>query len=320
MDMLHTPLIAVTEGGSSALKSVTIATALLSLLMLVPIHATAVVNVLACEPEWASLAEAIGGDKVKVTSATTPLQDPHRIEARPSLIARARSADLLVCSGLELETGWLPILVQQSGNSRLTAGQPGWFEAGSQVPRIEQPGRLDRSDGDVHPGGNPHVHMDPRNIARLAPLLATRLGEIDPAGKAFYQSRQAEFTARWNAAIQRWEQRAAPLKGLGVVVHHRNMSHLLNWLGLREIGALEPKPGIEPSAAHLSSLLAQLQAQPARMVVRAAYQDARASEWIADRAKIPAVMLPYTVGGTEGAKDLFGLFDDTLERLLAAIK
>lgn len=284
----------------------------------VPAHAA--VNVLACEPEWAALAQALGGDKVKVTSATTPLQDPHRIEARPSLIARARNADLLVCSGLELEVGWLPILLQQSGNSKIAQGQPGHFEAGSVLPRIEAPARVDRSEGDVHPGGNPHVHMDPRNIARLAPLLSSRLADIDPANKAFYQSTQADFSSRWSAAVARWDQRAAPLKGAGVIVHHKNMSHLLNWLGMREVGALEPKPGIEPSAAHLSSLLAQLQSQPAKMVIRAAYQDARASEWVAERAKIPAVMLPYTVGGSERAKDLFDLFDDTLDRLLRALK
>lgn len=283
-------------------------------------QAGATVNVLACEPEWAALAQAVGGDKVKVTSATTPLQDPHRIEARPSLIARARNADLLVCSGLELEVGWLSILLQQSANAKIAPGQPGYFEAGPLLPRIELPARVDRSEGDVHPGGNPHVHLDPRNVARLAPMLATRLGDIDPASKAYYQATAADFSARWAAAMARWEQRAAVLKGVGVIVHHKNMTHLLNWLGMRELGALEPKPGIEPSAAHLSSLLSQLQSQPAKMVLRAAYQDSRASEWIAERAKISAVMLPYTVGGTDRAKDLFALFDDTLDRLLGALK
>ena len=282
------------------------------------LQAGATVNILACEPEWAALAQAVGGDKVKVSSATTSLQDPHRIEARPSLIARARNADLLVCSGLELEIGWLPILLQQSANPKIAPGQFGHFEAGPLLPRIELPARVDRSEGDVHPGGNPHVHLDPRNIARLVPLLAARLGDIDAPNKAYYQATAADFSSRWTTAITRWEQRAAPLKGVGVVVHHKNMSHLINWLGMREQGALEPKPGIEPSAAHLSSLLSQLSSQPAKMVLRAAYQDARASEWIAERAKIPAVMLPYTVGGTDQARDLFALFDDTLDRLLGA--
>ncbi len=282
--------------------------------------AFATVNILACEPEWASLAGEIGGDKVKVTSATTALQDPHRIEARPSLIARTRNADLLVCTGLELETGWLPVLLQQSGNGRIMPGQPGYFEAGSFVPRLEVPSHVDRSQGDVHAAGNPHIQQDPRNIARVADALARRLSEIDSANAAFYQARYKDFSGRWTAAMKKWEQQGAPLKGTAVVVHHKNMTYLLNWLGMREVGTLEPKPGVEPSAAHLSELVNQLQRQPAKMVIRGAYQDARPSEWLAEHAHIPAVMLPFTVGGSDAAKDLFGLFDDSIRRLLEASK
>ncbi|MEP7084609.1 MAG: zinc ABC transporter substrate-binding protein [Betaproteobacteria bacterium] len=289
-----------------------------ALLLFFTAHGNAALNVLACEPEWAALAQELGGDKVKTSSATTALQDPHRIEARPSLIARARNADLLLCTGLELEVGWLPILLQQSGNARIAPGQPGYFEAGALVPRLEIPTKLDRSDGDIHPGGNPHIQTDPRNIARVAEALAKRLAEIDPANAPLYQSRYAEFAARWRAAIAKWEQQAAPLRGIAVVEHHKNLDYLIDWLGLREVGTLEPKPGIEPSAAHLGELVAQLQKQPAKMVLRAAYQDARAADWLSARAKIPAVMLPFTVGGSERAKDLFGLFDDTIARLLEA--
>ena len=282
--------------------------------------ANAALNILACEPEWAALAQEIGGDKVKATSATTALQDPHRIEARPSLIARTRNADLLICTGLELEVGWLPILLQQSGNAKIAPGQPGNLEAGPLVPRLEIPTRLDRSDGDVHPGGNPHIQGDPRNIARVADALARRMAALDPANAAFYQSRYTDFSGRWNAAVANWEQQAGSLKGMTVVLHHKNLNYVLDWLGMREVGTLEPKPGIEPSAAHLSELLAQLQRQPAKIILRAAYQDARASEWLSERAKIPAVMLPLTVGGSDRAKDLFGLFDDTIARLLGAAK
>lgn len=291
-----------------------------ALLCLAALPAHAALNVLACEPEWAALAQELGGDKVKTSSATTALQDPHRVEARPSLIARTRNADLLICSGLELEVGWLPILLQQSGNAKIAPGQPGNLEAGPLVQRLEVPTRLDRSDGDVHPGGNPHIQGDPRNVALVADTLVKRLAEVDPPNAAFYQARYKDFSARWSAAIAKWEQQAAPLKGVAVVVHHKNMSYMLNWLGMREVGALEPKPGIEPSAAHLGELVAQLQRQPAKMVLRAAYQDDRASEWLSEHAKIPAVMLPFTVGGTDRAKDLFGLFDDTIARLLGAVK
>jgi zinc/manganese transport system substrate-binding protein len=291
-----------------------------SALALLALPSFAALNVLACEPEWAALANEIGGDKVKVSSATTALQDPHRIEARPSLIARTRNADLLACTGMELEVGWLPILLQQSANPKIAPGQPGNFEAGNFVQRLEIPTRLDRSDGDVHAAGNPHIQQNPHNIASVADALARRLSEIDPANAAYYQARHKDFSARWNAAMQKWEQQAAPLKGLAIVEHHKNMEYLSQWLNLRQVGTLEPKPGVEPSAAHLSELLGQLQRQPAKMVIRAAYQDGRASQWLAEHANIPAVMLPFTVGGNDRAKDLFGLFDDTVQRLLEAGK
>jgi zinc/manganese transport system substrate-binding protein len=280
----------------------------------------AAVNVLACEPEWAALAMEIGGDKVKASSATTAMQDPHRIEARPSLIARTRNADLLVCTGLELEVGWLPILVQQSGNSKIVAGQPGYLEAGGLVTRLDVPTRLDRSEGDVHAAGNPHIQQDPRNIARVADALTQRLSQIDAANASYYQERHKDFSARWTAAVQKWTQQAAPLKGIAVVEHHKNMAYLLNWLGMQSVATLEPKPGVEPSVAHLSELVNQLQRQPAKMVLRAAYQDARASEWLSEHAHVPAVVLPFTVGGSDKAKDLFGLFDDTVQRLLDRAK
>lgn len=287
-------------------------------LITLPAHAT--LNVLTCEPEWAALASEIGGDKLKLASATTALQDPHRIEARPSLIAKTRNADLLICTGLELEVGWLPILLQQSGNPKIAEGQPGHFEAGQFVPRLDIPGKLDRSEGDVHAAGNPHIQQDPHNIAKVADALLKRLSQIDPANAAYYQSRHKDFSTRWNAAMLKWEQQAAPLKGLAIVEHHKNMEYLSNWLGLRAVGTLEAKPGVEPSAAHLNGLLAQLQRQPAKLVMRAAYQDGRASQWLSEHAHIPAVVLPFTVGGDDKAKDLFGLFDVSVQRLLEAVK
>jgi zinc/manganese transport system substrate-binding protein len=298
----------------------TLLSALLLGASLLSVSAHAAVNVLACEPEWESLTKELGGDKVKVSSATNGLQDPHRIEARPGLIARTRNADLLVCTGLELEAGWLPVLGQQSGNDKIAPGQPGHFEAGSFVPRLDVPGKLDRSEGDVHAAGNPHIQQNPHNIALVAAALSKRLAQLDPAGAAYYQARNADFSARWNAAMLKWEKQAAPLRNVSVVEHHKNMEYLLNWLGMRQVGTLEAKPGVEPSAAHLGELLAQLQRQPAKMVLRAGYQDARAAQWLSERARIPAVLVPFTVGGDDQAKDLFSLFDVTVQRLVEANK
>lgn len=293
---------------------------LFGLLALLALPAQATLDVLACEPEWAALTRELGGERVSVASATTAAQDPHRIEARPSLIARARRADLVVCTGADLEVGWLPVLLRESANPRIQPGQPGHFEAAAVVDLLERPTRVDRAEGDVHPQGNPHLHLDPRNIGRVAEALARRMAELDPANAAHYLARQRDFATRWQAAIQRWEREAGPLRGLPVVSQHKAFVYLYRWLGLNEVAVLEPKPGLEPSAAHLGRVLEGLRRTPARMVLRTAYESPRASEWLAARAGLRAVELPYTVGGSAAAKDLFGLFDDTLARLLEAAR
>lgn len=278
----------------------------------------AALNVFACEPEWGALATELGGDAIKVYTATTAFQDPHRIEARPSLIAQMRRADLVVCTGAELETGWLPILLRQSGNAAIQPGQPGYFEAARQVALLDKPTVLDRSQGDVHAAGNPHIQTDPRNIARVAQALGARLAEIDPDRSTLYRARLADFTTRWNTAISRWQAQAAPLKGMRIVVQHQGFPYLENWLGLKQVAVLEPKPGVEPTVSHLANVAAQLKTTPARAVLRAAYQSPRPAQWLAERAGMPAVVLPFTVGGSDRARDLFGLFDDTLDALLKA--
>jgi zinc/manganese transport system substrate-binding protein len=289
-------------------------------LALASLPAAATLNVFACEPEWAALAEELGGDKVSTYSATTALQDPHRIEARPSLIARVRSADLLICSGAELEVGWLPLLLTQSGNSRIQLGAPGYLEASQYVAKLEIPKVVDRALGDIHPGGNPHVHTDPRNIAKIAVVLEERLARLDPGNAATYHARTKAFLSRWQDAMARWEKQAAPLRDVPVVVHHKAFSYFINWAGMREVASLEPKPGIPPTPSHLAELLDQMKSEPAKLIIYSSYNSPQAAQFLSERSKIPMVMLPFTVGGTEKAKDLFGLFDDMIGRLLGALK
>lgn len=279
--------------------------------------ADAALKILATTAEWGALATELGGDKVNVYAATTAFQDVHRVDAKPSLVARARSADLIVAAGADLEIGWLPVLVQESGNGRIHPGSPGYFEAASVVRLLEVPTSVDRSMGDVHPQGNPHLHLDPHNIATVAKALSARLALVDPANAAYYQSRGADFDSRWQQAITRWETLAAPLKGVPVVVIHRDQAYLCHWLGMHEVAALEPKPGVPPSASYLAALVTQLSAGPPKMILRNAYNDPKAADWLSDHVHVPVVLLPFTVGGTPGAKDLFGLFDDTVNRLLA---
>lgn len=279
---------------------------------------SAAINVFSCVPEWAALARELGGDKVSIYQATTALQDPHRVEARPSLVARMRIADLMICTGAELEVGWLPVLLQSAGNSKVASGQPGHMLAADFVQKLEIPSRLDRAEGDIHPQGNPHVQLDPHNIASVATELSKRLVQVDSANAAYYHARSAEFQKRWAEAIKKWEADSAGLKGVRVVGYHKGATYLLHWLKMQEVLNIEPKPGMPPTAAHLSNLLSSLQAQPADAILRMAYNDPKAPQWLAERTKLPIIELPYTVGGTPGARDLFGLFDDTIARLRKA--
>lgn len=295
-----------------------VATLVLMIAATLPAHAA--LKVLATTPEWGALTTELAGDKVNVYTATSAFQDVHRIDAKPSLVARARSADLVVATGAELEIGWLPVLLQESGNGKIQPGSPGYFEAASQLRLLEIPTSVDRSMGDNHPLGNPHAHLDPHNIATVATALTARLAQLDAANAAFYQSRGADFQARWKDAIARWETQAAPLKGVGVVVIHRDQAYLCHWLGLKELAAIEPKPGVPPSAGYLAQLVTKLSATPPKMILRNAYNDSKAVDWLSERVHAPVVLLPYSVGGTPAAKDLFGLFDDTVSRLVGAAK
>ena len=281
------------------------------------VPAQAALRILATTADWGALASELGGDRVNVYVASSALQDVHRIDARPSLVARARSADLLVANGADLEVGWLPVLVQESANPRIQPGGPGYFEAAAQVKLLEVPMRLDRAMGDIHPHGNPHVHLDPRNTATVANALTARLAMLDPRNAAYYAQRGSDFDSRWQEAIKRWQSKAAPLKATPVVVMHRDQSYLIRWLGLTELAAIEPKPGVPPSAGHLGQLVSKLSGTPPRMILLNAYNDPRAANWLAQRIHAPVVVLPYSVGGAPQAKDLFGLFDETLQRLLA---
>jgi zinc/manganese transport system substrate-binding protein len=295
-------------------------TIILLVLAALALPTQAALNIFATVPEWGALAKEIGGDKVEVFTATGGLQDPHHIQARPSLIAHARSADLLVATGAELEIGWLPVVQRESGNARIQVGQTGYFEAARNVTMLELPTRLDRSEGDVHAGGNPHIQTDPRNFLKVGEALTARMAEMSPADAAAYHANWKSFSERWRSAIARWEKQAAPLRGVPIAVQHKAFPYLEDWLGLKEVAALEPKPSVEPSVAQLSRLLTQVAANPPRLVMCSAYQSPQPSEWFGREAKVPVVVLPFTVGGSERAKDLFGLFDDTIDRLLAAVK
>jgi len=289
-----------------------IATVLIALWLPVPASA---LNVFSCEPEWAALVGELAGDNARITQATTAFQDPHMLQAKPSLIAGARSADLLVCTGADLEIGWLPLLLRRAGNPHIQPGSPGYFLAADHVRRIEIPADIDRSQGDVHPQGNPHIHLHPRNIERVAAALAGRLAEIDAANASTYRANADDFLRRWNAARETWEQRAQALAGMRLVSHHRSFSYLADWLDLDIVATLEPKPGIPASGAQLSRLLEQLTPAPPAGIIRAPFENEKPAHWLSDRLKIPVIEMAYTVGGDPAATDLFGLYEHTIATL-----
>jgi zinc/manganese transport system substrate-binding protein len=280
---------------------------------------SAELRVFACEPEWAALADEIGGELVETYSATTALQDPHYIQARPSLIAKVRQADLVICSGAQLEIGWLPALLQKANNRKVMPGNDGYFEASNFVLRRGATANVDRAQGDIHPQGNPHIQTDPHNLSAVARAMAARMSAIDPVNTDSYNSNLKHFIDRWQAAIERWEAAAEPLRGRRVITHHRSWVYLVNWLGLEEVANLEAVAGVPPTATHLSRLTTQFADGGADVIIRSPYQDAKPAKWLSDRIGAPEIVLPLTVGGTDAATDLFGMFDDILARLTKAI-
>ncbi len=277
-------------------------------------------KVFATVPEWGALAQTLGGDKVKVYTATTGLQDPHRIQARPSLIANARTSNLVMATGAGLENGWLPVVQRESNNPGIMNGKPGYFEATAYVRMLDVPAVVDRTMGDVHAAGNPHIQTDPRNMLLVGRALSTRLEQLDPENAAYYRNRSELFQKDWQANLARWQKEGAPLRGVKIWAQHDGYPYMNAWLGLNQVGVLEPRPGVEPSSRQLAEILQRQQNVQGRVVIASAYLNDAPSNWLGEKANIPVVVLPFTVGGNEQAKTLAALYDDTLQRLLAALK
>ena len=286
------------------------------LLLIAVADVRASINVFACEPEWAALANEIGGDKLTVYSATTSMQDPHHIQARPSLIAKARRADLLVCSGAELETGWLPLLLRKSGNANIQQNQPGNFAAADFVDKHDVPEKLDRSMGDVHAEGNPHIHTNPENILLVADALYKRLAEIDVDNSEYYLARYQAFDKQWKQSIEQWKAKAEVLRGANIVTHHTYWTYLNDWIGLNVLATLEPVPGVSPSSSHLAKVKKQLSQQEIKMIIHVSYVSDRPSQWLAEQTGAPIIALPATVD-YQGGQSLSQWFDKVIAQLVS---
>ena len=291
------------------MKAISTALLALGISLSAATDATARLNIFTCEPEWAALARELDPDAV-IFSATHAGQDPHAVEARPALISALRRADLAICTGASLETGWLALLQQRSGNARVTPGAAGMFFASDGISLLEDAHHHSARDkGHVHAQGNPHFHLDPNLLPAVARRLAKKLGELAPERTSFYQQRLLSWESSWSAHIQRWQQAAKPLFGQAVIGEHSTFAYLFRWLEMVQIADLEPVPGVPPTAPHLQRLLQQARSDPPMAIIQARYQSPQAGRWLAEKLQIPLLTLPSTTADEIGAGRLHSLFD-----------
>jgi len=283
--------------------------------------ARATVNVVTTTDGLAALAREVGGDKVKVTALSRGIQDPHFVDANPSLAVKLRNADLLVDVGMDLEIGWLPPLVTQSRNPAIQPGGAHRLTAGSAVSPMDLPtGPVDRGQGDIHPSGNPHFLSDPRRAAQVAEAIAVRLGEIDPGSAPHYQERLQAFRGKVSAAEKGWKAQLAPFAGRSVITQHKTLTYLLDWAGLSAAGYLEPKPGVAPPPSHVASLAAVVKAAGVKGVLVENYYDPRSANQLRDLTGVKVIVIPGDVGGTKDASDWVSYVDVLVKALAQAVQ
>jgi len=284
---------------------------------LLPARAEAILQVVTTTEGLAALAREVGGDRVRVESLSRGIQDPHFVDPNPTLAVKLRNADLLVDMGLELEVGWLPPLVNQSRNPDIQVSGSRRLIASNAVEVMDIPsGPIDRSQGDIHPSGNPHFLSDPRRAERVAAAISAKLAQLDPAGAAYYQGRLADFDRRLDAAMVRWRSELAPVKGAKVVTHHNSLRYFLDFAGVSAAGYLEPKPGITPPPSHLADLIGLVKSSGVKVIVVENYYDRKAADLVARLSGAKVVVIPGDVGGSKEASD-YTSYVDTLVRALA---
>jgi ABC-type Zn uptake system ZnuABC Zn-binding protein ZnuA len=271
-------------------------------------------------PDLASVVREVGKDQVDVVSITDGNQDPHFVPAKPSLMRAVRNADLYVAVGLELEVGWLPVVLQGSRNPKIQPGASGFLDASQGVEVLEKPnGTVNRAEGDVHPMGNPHYYADPENLKVVADHVAEKLAELDPAHAEDYRNNAKGFNQRMEKALKGWEKRLAPYKGRGVVCYHNNFLYFTRRFGLVDFGFLENRPGIPPSARHLEELAEKMKAAKVKVVMYQPYYDEESCGRLADKVGGAAVLVPTEAGGAPGITDVFSHFDYMVTALEKAL-
>jgi zinc/manganese transport system substrate-binding protein len=283
--------------------------------------AGATVDVVTTTEGLAAVAREVGGDRVKVIALSRGIQDPHFVDANPSLAVKLRNADLLVDVGMDLEVGWLPPLVTQSRNPAIQPGGARRLTAGNFVSPMDLPtGPVDRSQGDIHPSGNPHFLADPRRVQQVAAAMAARLSELDPGNAAVYRERLQAFQGKVAAAEKGWRAQFAPFAGRSVITQHKTLTYLLDWSGLKAAGYMEPKPGVAPPPSHVASLAAVVKSAGVKGVLVENYYDRRSADQLRDLAGVKVIVIPGDVGGTKESPDWFSYVDVLVKSLVQAVQ
>ncbi len=300
------------------MKSLSLLSGALLLCLIQP--AFAKLKVVSTVPDLGELAREIGGERVSLTTLVKGTQDPHFVDARPSMALALNQADLLLHVGMQLEVGWLPPLLNGARNSKILPGAPGYLDCSTFIHAVEVPtGAPDRAHGDIHPGGNPHYWIDPRRISRVAVGIAARLSQLDPENSEHYQVGLESFQKKLAEHIERWRAALAPYKGARVVVFHRSWSYFVEFAGLKIMGELEPKPGIEPSPSHVATLLKRVRDQKVRLVLQEFFYPYNLSKIFAKKAGAKLLILP-TMTGASKSKDYFEMMDRLIGMVVEGLK
>ena len=283
--------------------------------------AQAKLNVVATLPDYGSIAQAIGGDKVKVTSIARGTEDQHFVDARPSFVRVLNQADVLIEGGAELEVGWLPPLVNGARNSKILSDAPGHLILSRGIRLLEVPtSPVDRSMGDVHPFGNPHFTLDPANGKIIANSIAETFGKVDPANADYYRANRDAFNKRLDAKLAEWDNLMKPFHGTKVVTYHKSFDYFIDHFGLELAGTIEPKPGIEPSPTHISALIPRVKEQGVKLIMVESFRPRKTPEYVAKASGAKLLLLAGSVDANEKVKDYFALFDYDVAQIVQALK
>ncbi len=288
---------------------------------LIAAPADAQLRVVASTTDLYDIAKAVGGARITAAHIGEGYQDPHFIEAKPSFVLQLRKADVWAFVGLDLEAGWMPLLIDGSRNSKIRRGGTGYLDASRAIPLLDIPrGNVDRSQGDVHPLGNPHYWLHPENGRRIARLFREKFSQLDPAGAAAYAANERAFSERLSAAERGWADELAQIRGKPVVAWHTSWRYLADYTKMNIVGFMEPKPGVPPSPAHLAGLIQTMRRTGAKVIIMEPFYARKTADFVAARTGAKVLILPPSVGGTKAVPDYISLLRYNVEQLAAAVR